>query len=47
MRTQKAVPSPAVKEDNSKAELDEKDLNTDEHRRFRSELATGATSRTL
>ena len=36
----KAVPSPAVKEDNGKAELDEKDLDTDDHRRFRSEGAT-------
>ena len=36
----KAVPSPAVKEGNSKAELDEKGLDTDEHRRFRSEGAT-------
>ena len=44
----------AVKEDNGKAELDEKDLATDGHRRFRSEGATlnylgrtGATSSTL
>ena len=36
----KAVPGPAVKEDNGKAELDEKDLGADEHRRFRSEGAT-------
>ena len=36
----KAVPSPAVKEDNGKAELDEKDLDTDDHRRFRSEGTT-------
>ena len=50
----KAVPRPAVKEDNGKAELDEKDLATDGHRRFRSEGATlnylgrtGATSSTL
>ena len=33
----KAAPSPAVKEDNGKAELDEMDLVADEHRRFRSE----------
>ena len=33
----KVVPSPAVKEDNGKAELDETDLVADEHRRFRSE----------
>ena len=36
----KAVPGPAVKEDNGKAELDDKDLDTDEHRRLRSEGAT-------
>ena len=36
----KAVPSPAMNEDNGKAELDEKDLDTDEHRRFRSEGVT-------
>ena len=36
----KAVPSPAVKDDNGKAELHEKDLDTDDHRRFRSEGAT-------
>ena len=36
----KAVPGPAVKEDSGKAELDEQDLETEEHRRFRSEGAT-------
>ena len=36
----KAVPGPAVKEDNGKAELDERDLDADEHRGFRSEGAT-------
>ena len=36
----KAAPSPAVKEDNGKAEPDETDLVADEHRRFRSEGAT-------
>ena len=36
----KAAPSPAVKEDNGKAELDEMDFVADEHRRFRSEGAT-------
>ena len=36
----KAVPSPAEKEDNGKAEFDEEDLDTDEHRRFGSEGAT-------
>ena len=34
------MPSPAVKEDNGKAELDDMDLVADEHRRFRSEGAT-------
>ena len=36
----KAVASSAVKEDNGKAELDEKDSVTDEHRSFRREGAT-------
>ena len=36
----KAVPSTAVKEDNGKAELDEKDSDADDHRRFRSEGTT-------
>ena len=36
----KAVLSPAVKERNGKAELDEEDLDTDDQRRFRSEGAT-------
>ena len=36
----KAVPGPAVKEDSCKAELDEKELEKEEHRRFRSEGAT-------
>ena len=36
----KAAPSPAVKEDTGKGELDEKDLDTDDHRRFRSAGAT-------
>ena len=36
----KAAPSPAVKEDNGKAELDEMDFDANEHRRFRSKGAT-------
>ena len=39
----KAVPSLAVKEDNGKAELAEKDLDTEDHRRFRGEGATSST----
>ena len=50
----KAAPGPAVKEESGKAELFEKDLDTDELRRFRSDgrrgiisARTGATFSTL